>query len=72
MDALRQLSVGGWNDFELTASRLAGKLRLFGVRSRRNSAGSARGYHEDDFADAFARYNAGAGDGGRGSVGSGR
>jgi hypothetical protein len=56
VDELRQIPDAPWTDTELTARRLANKLRLFGVRPRRNPTATARGYHEDDFADAFARY----------------
>ncbi|MGH8867920.1 MAG: DUF3631 domain-containing protein [Actinomycetes bacterium] len=53
---LCKLDDAPWRDFELTTSGLASRLRPYGIRPRHNSAGSARGYRREDFADAFARY----------------
>jgi phage antirepressor YoqD-like protein len=50
---LRGIEGSPWSDFDPTTNKL---LRQFGVRTKRNSAGSARGYRLEDFADAFARY----------------
>jgi hypothetical protein len=53
--ALRKITDAPWSD-DLTASGLATRLRGFGVRPRRNSAGTLRGYRLDDLDDAFRRY----------------
>jgi hypothetical protein len=45
-----------WNDFDLTRSKLAYRLKEFGIRTRHNAAGTARGYRLEDFSDAFTRY----------------
>lgn len=53
---LRRIEESPWGDFELTPSKLAYRLRDFGIRTKRNPAGTARGYRLEDFWDAFARY----------------
>lgn len=45
-----------WAEQALSARRLATVLGKFGVKPRRNSAGSERGYHASDLADPFSRY----------------
>lgn len=45
-----------WAEQTLSARRLATVLGKFGVKPRRNSAGSERGYHAGDLADPFSRY----------------
>jgi hypothetical protein len=56
VNALRQIEESPWSDFDLTRSKLAYRLREFGIRTKHNAAGSARGYRLEDFWDAFARY----------------
>ena len=55
---LRGLEDSPWNDQgrELTARKLAYRLRQFGVKPDRNPAGNVRGYRLHDLSDAFARY----------------
>lgn len=53
---LRRVEGSPWNDFELTPSKLAYRLREFRVKTGHNAAASARGYRLEDFKDAFARY----------------
>ncbi len=53
---LRKIEDAPWNDFELTRSKLAHKLKDFRIKTRHNPAGTARGYRLEDFADAFQRY----------------
>jgi hypothetical protein len=53
---LRRLDEAPWRDLELTTRGLADRLRPFGVRPRRNTAGTERGYRREDLADTFARY----------------
>lgn len=45
-----------WAEQTLSARRLATVLGKFGVKPRRNSAGSERGYYASDLADPFSRY----------------
>jgi hypothetical protein len=56
VNALKQIEESPWSDFDLTRSKLAHRLREFGIRTKHNAAGSARGYRVEDFWDAFARY----------------
>lgn len=53
---LRSIDESPWGDFELTRSKLAYRLREFGIKTGHNTAGSARGYRVEDFWDAFGRY----------------
>jgi Protein of unknown function (DUF3631) len=53
---LKKLDESPWREMDLTAEQLARRLRPYGVRSTRNSAGTARGYRLEDFAEPFARY----------------
>lgn len=53
---LRRVEESPWNDFELNARKLAYRLKPFGIKSDRDSAGSVRGYRLDTFYDAFVRY----------------
>lgn len=53
---LVQLDEAPWRDLELTTRGLADRLRMFGIRSVRNTSGTVRGYRLEDFADAFGRY----------------
>ncbi len=54
--ALRKLEESPWHDDFLSTTRLAQMLGEYGIKPRRNSAGTTRGYRLDDFTDAFNRY----------------
>ena len=56
LSTLAKLDEAPWHDLPLTSNKLAALLRPYGITSRRNKAGSARGYRLEDFQDAFARY----------------
>jgi hypothetical protein len=53
---LRKLEDAPWADLDLTGRKLAYRVGKFGVKPRRNKAQTARGYHFQDFEDAFRRY----------------
>lgn len=53
---LHQIEEAPWREDELTMRKLAMKLKPYGVAPRQNVTKTARGYHAEDFADAFARY----------------
>jgi hypothetical protein len=53
---LRRIEDSPWQEFEYTPGKLAYYLREFGVKPRRNPAGTARGYALESFWDAFQRY----------------
>lgn len=53
---LRRIDDAPWNDFDLTRSKLAYRLREFGIKTAHNVTATARGYRLEDFADAFQRY----------------
>jgi hypothetical protein len=53
---LVQLDEAPWRDMELTTRGLADRLRAFGIRPGYNPAKTTRGYHLEEFADAFSRY----------------
>ncbi|HEX6498987.1 MAG TPA: DUF3631 domain-containing protein [Micromonosporaceae bacterium] len=53
---LHKIEDAPWRETDLTARGLAMKLKPYGIKPSHNSAKTARGYHLDDFADAFARY----------------
>lgn len=55
-NALRRLEDSPWRELELTTHGIAQRLRSYGVKTRRNSAGTARGYRLEDLVDTFARY----------------
>jgi hypothetical protein len=54
--ALRGIEESPWGDFEINPSRLAYRLRPFGIKPGRNTTGSVRGYSLESFEDAFRRY----------------
>jgi hypothetical protein len=56
VEELRRIEASPWNDFDLTPSKLAYRLREFRIKTGHNPAGTARGYRIEDLADAFARY----------------
>lgn len=45
-----------WSAPDYTSSRLAGRLRKFGAKPRRDTTGKERGYYLSDLTDAFSRY----------------
>jgi 5S rRNA maturation endonuclease (ribonuclease M5) len=53
---LRRIEDSPWGEFELTARKLAYRLKNFGVKPDRNPAGNVRGYRLADLSDAFGRY----------------
>jgi hypothetical protein len=53
---LRSLEESPWADIELTTSKLAKKLKPYGVKPGHNPAKTVRGYALDSFRDAFRRY----------------
>jgi hypothetical protein len=53
---LRAIDESPWGEFELTRSKLAYRLREFGIKTKHNTSGTARGYRLEDFSDAFQRY----------------
>jgi hypothetical protein len=53
---LKQIEDAPWSDFDLTARKLASRLKRFGVEPRRDKAQTARGYYKINFSDAFTRY----------------
>jgi hypothetical protein len=60
MGIVVELHAYGWDEYGhgLDGTRLAKLLRPYGIRSRnvRNEEGVAKGYHSDDFEDAWSRY----------------
>lgn len=54
VNRLRAVEDAPWSD--LTATMLAERLRDYGIKPGRNSAGTARGYQAEKFLDAFSRY----------------
>ncbi len=56
VNALCKVEESPWRDDYLTTTKLAQVLRDYGIKPRRNAAGTARGYRLEDFTDAFARY----------------
>lgn len=45
-----------WGEWDLSPRKLALRLKHFGIRPNRNTAGTARGYRREELDDAFARY----------------
>jgi hypothetical protein len=56
VSSLCKLDEAPWGEFDMTARKLARRLKPFGVSSERNTTGSVRGYRLDVLKDAFARY----------------
>jgi hypothetical protein len=56
VNRLRGLDDSPWGEIDLTTVKLADRLRPYKVEPRRNTAGTARGYRLEDFADTFSRY----------------
>ncbi|MBS4730061.1 DUF3631 domain-containing protein [Mycobacterium sp. SM1] len=56
VNELRRIETSPWNDFDLTPSKLAYRLREFRVKPRRSSDARSRGYRREDFDDVFRRY----------------
>jgi hypothetical protein len=53
---LRRIEESRWDEFDYNPSKLAYRLKEFGVRSRRDPAGVVRGYSLESLTDAFSRY----------------
>jgi hypothetical protein len=53
---LRRIEDAPWGAFDFTPRKLALRLAKFDVAPRHNSAKTERGYHLEDFHDAFPRY----------------
>lgn len=53
---LRRIEESPWDEFDYNPSKLAYRLREFGVKSRRDPAGMVRGYSLESLTDAFSRY----------------
>ncbi|MDO5629795.1 MAG: DUF3631 domain-containing protein, partial [Mobilicoccus sp.] len=56
VSALRALDEAPWETFELNPSKLGRRLAEYGIRTAKNTAGTARGYRREDFLDPFERY----------------
>ena len=53
---LRVIEESPWDAFDLTANRLAHRLKPYHVKSGHNTDRTVRGYHLDSFRDAFRRH----------------
>jgi hypothetical protein len=53
---LRKVDESPWDGFDLNASKLAFRLREYGVKPGRDTTGCVRGYAVEWFHDAFSRY----------------
>jgi hypothetical protein len=53
---LRAIRESPWDDFELTRSKLAHRLKQYHIKTGHNKDATARGYRLEDFADTFRRY----------------
>jgi hypothetical protein len=56
VDRLREIKDSPWDDWELTPSKLAKRLKPYGVRPGHDALGDHRGYKLESFYDLFARY----------------
>ena len=56
VNELRAIEDAPWMDLELTKSKLAARLKPFGVPPGFNAAKTVRGYRQIEFHDAFRRY----------------
>jgi hypothetical protein len=56
VDGLREIKDSPWGDWELTPSKLAHRLKPYGVRPGHDASGDRRGYQLQSFWDLFARY----------------
>ena len=45
-----------WGEYDLSTSKLAYRLREFGIKPGHDTTGRIRGYRLEDFGDAFRRY----------------
>ncbi|MDT5096411.1 MAG: hypothetical protein QOC76_148 [Mycobacterium sp.] len=53
---LRRIEDSPWDDFDYNPSKLAFRLKDFGVKPGRNPAGNVRGYSREALSDVFERY----------------
>jgi hypothetical protein len=56
VNGLREIKDSPWDDWELTPSKLANRLKPYGVRPAHDSSGDHRGYKLECFYDLFGRY----------------
>jgi hypothetical protein len=56
VNRLLKIEDAPWRDPELTMHKLARRLGGYDIKPRLNDARTTRGYHAEDFADAFRRY----------------
>lgn len=56
LSELRKNEDAPWSEVDFTARRLALRLGKFGVKPRRNTTGTGRGYYRSEFKDTFRRY----------------
>jgi hypothetical protein len=56
VERLRKMADAPWADLNLSAIRLASRLKEYGIKSGHNTAGTERGYQLAKFTDAFLRY----------------
>lgn len=53
---LRKVDESPWAEFDYNASKLAYRLKEYGVKPGHNTAKTARGYRLEDLTDVFSRY----------------
>jgi hypothetical protein len=53
---LRRIEDSPWDDFDYNPSKLAFRLKDFGIKPGRNPAGNVRGYSLEALSDVFERY----------------
>jgi hypothetical protein len=53
---LRRIEESPWDEFDYNPSKLAYRLKDYGVKSRRDPVGAVRGYSLESLTDAFSRY----------------
>jgi hypothetical protein len=56
VNGLRKIEDSPWDDWEFTPSKLANRLKPYGVRPGHDPSGDHRGYKLQSFYDLFARY----------------
>lgn len=56
VNGLREIKDSPWDDWELTPSKLANRLKPYGVRPGHDSSGDHRGYKLQSFYDLVGRY----------------
>ncbi len=56
VDGLKNIAESPWEDYEYNPSKLAYRLRAYGIKPGHSRDKSARGYSLEQFHDAFERY----------------